>query len=210
MFEHLILFLQTHILPWGPLGVFLASVIEEVVAPIPSALIMTMSGFLFVTGSVSVSSISTLIFKVALPAAFGVTLGSLVIYGIARKWGKVVIDQFGKYIGLYYSDIEKLQSKLTGTKKDEVIIGVARIIPFVPSVAISAFCGLIGMSFYKYLVISFVGTFIRGIILGAVGWQVGAVYIKYAEAISHFESYVLYTIVVAVIVFLVIKWKGES
>jgi membrane protein DedA with SNARE-associated domain len=173
-----------------------------------------MSGFIFVTGPVSFSTILTLIFKVALPAALGVTLGSYMVYFIARYGGKFVIEKWGKYIGLYVSDIEKLEARLSGTRKDEFLIGGARILPIVPSVAISAFCGLIEMNVVKYFVISFIGTFIRGIILGAIGWQVGNVYERYANLIGAVEDKILYLIVALVIGFIVFKYiqkkKGEG
>ena len=111
MIEYLINFLQTSVLPWGAVGVFVASVIEEIIAPIPSALVMTMSGFLLVTGPISVKAVLALIFKVAIPAALGVTLGSYFIYFIARFGGKIVIEKWGKYIGLYWADIEKFQNR---------------------------------------------------------------------------------------------------
>jgi membrane protein DedA with SNARE-associated domain len=207
MIEVLVNFLQTNILPLGAAGVFIASVAEEVIAPIPSAVIMTMSGFLFVTGPVSWHAISALILKVAIPAALGVTLGSYVIFFIAKIGGKFVIDKWGKYIGLRWADIEKLKSRLSGTKKDEIIIGTARIIPFVPSVAISAFCGILEMNVFKYFIISFVGIFLRGMILGTVGWQVGNVYEKYAATISSIENTVLISTIFVVLAFIVLKYK---
>lgn len=209
MIEGLIHFLQTTILPLGVVGVFLASVIEEVVAPIPSALIMTMSGFIFVSGSFSIDTILALLFKVALPAALGVTIGSYFVYFIARYGGKILIERWGKYIGLYWSDIEKLQSYFSGTKKDDLIIGGARVLPFFPSVAISAFCGLIQMHPLKYFAISFIGVFFRGVILGIVGWQVGNVYAQYAVLIGKLENVVLISTVVAILWFFVIKYRSK-
>ena len=209
MIEYLINFLQINILPWGALGVFVASVIEEVIAPIPSPLIITMSGFLFVTGPLSWSTIYALIFKVAIPAALGVTLGSYTIYFIARFGGKFFIEKWGKYIGLYWTDIEKFQNRLSGTRRDEIFIGIARVIPFVPSVAISAFCGILEMNVFKYFIISFVGVFFRGIILGILGWQVGNVYEKYAQTISSIENTVLISTVFVIGVFIVLKYKGR-
>lgn len=209
MIEGLIHFLQVNILPWGALGVFIASVIEEVIAPIPSALVMTMSGFLLVIGPVSVKAILALIFKVAIPAALGVTLGSYFIYYIARFGGRFLIDKWGGYLGLYWGDIEKLQSRLSGTKKDELLIGVARIIPFVPSVAISAFCGILEMNIFRYFIISFVGVFFRGIVLGAIGWQAGNVYERYAEVLSSIENTVLISTIFALGVFIVLKYRSR-
>lgn len=210
MVEALVHFLQTSILPFGAIGVFLASVIEEVIAPIPSALVMTMSGFLFVTGPVSFSSILALIFKVALPAALGVTLGSYVIYFAAKWGGKYIIEKWGKYLGLYWSDVEKLKSKLSGTKRDEWLIGIARIVPFVPSVAISAFCGILEMNIAKYFMITFIGVFLRGLVLGIIGWQAGNVYEKYAEKISSLEDWFLISTILALVIFIVLKYKSRK
>jgi membrane protein DedA with SNARE-associated domain len=209
MVENLVNLLEIYVLPWGAFGVFVASVLEEVVAPIPSALIMTMSGFIFVTGGVSFASISTLIFVVAIPAALGVTVGSYFIYFIARYGGKFTIEKWGKYIGLYSSDIEKLQNKLSGTKKDEILIGSARILPIVPSVAISAFCGIMEMNLVKYFFITLIGTFFRGLILGAIGWQVGNVYEMYADIIGSIEKIVLLSTIFGLAVFVVLKYKGR-
>lgn len=203
MIETLITFLQTHILPWGAVGVFVASVIEEVVAPIPSALVVMMSGFIFAENA------SSLVFKVAIPAAIGTTLGSYAIYFAARYGGKFVIERWGKFLGLYWADIEKLQSKLTGTHKDEIIISIARMTPVIPSVAVSAFCGFSQMKVEKYFVITLAGVFVRSLILGAVGWQTGSFYQKYAEAVSKMENLILLSTFVVLALFFVLKYKGR-
>lgn len=209
MIEALIHFLQIHILPLGALGVFLASVAEEVVAPIPSAVIMTMSGFLLVTGPISAKAIFALVFKVAIPAALGVTIGSYFVYFIARYGGKPIIERWGKYIGLYWSDVEKIQNKMSGSRRDEVYIGIARVLPIFPSVVISAFCGILEMNAVKYFFISFFGIFLRGLILGSIGWQVGNLYEKYAGVISRAENMVLLSTVLIILIFIVVKYKSK-
>jgi membrane protein DedA with SNARE-associated domain len=86
---------------------------------------------------------------------------------------------------------------------------MARVIPVVPSVAISAFCGILEMNVFKYFVISFVGVFFRGIILGAIGWQVGNVYEKYAQTISSIENIVLLSTILVLGIFIVLKYKSR-
>lgn len=205
MIESLLIFLEQTIIPLGAVGVFLASVIEEVIAPIPSALIMTLSGFLFVSGPVDLYNIFRLIFLVAVPAAAGVTLGSLAVYGVAWWGGRAVLERYGKWLGLYWSDVEKFDQKLNESKKDEIAIVSARIIPIIPSVAISAFCGFVRMPFYKYLWITFTGMFVRATILATVGWQIGNVYYRYAELISSIEKYIL--IFVLIVIALFVTWR---
>lgn len=213
MIESLLIFLEKVVIPLGASGVFLASVIEEVIAPIPSALVMTMAGFLFLEGPVNMSNILALIFKVALPGAVGVTLGSLAVYGLAWWGGKQVIERWGKWIGLYWHDIEVIDARLEGSRKDELVVVVARILPIVPSVAISAICGLLRMNLVKYLYLSFIGIFVRALILGTIGWQVGNAYYRYAEIISRYEKIGLALIVVLAIVtvcFLFLRKRKQS
>jgi membrane protein DedA with SNARE-associated domain len=207
MIGNLVLFLETHVLPWGALGVFIASVVEEVIAPIPSALIMTLSGFLFVPDLFSLGSFYDLVLKVALPAAFGVTIGSYVIYLLARFGGRFIVEKWGKYIGLYMKDVDRLADRLSHTRKDEFIIALARVIPIVPSVAISALCGFLEMSYGKYFVVTFVGMFLRALILGYLGSQVGGLYIRYAETINSIEKLILLSTILIVFVFIVLKYS---
>jgi membrane protein DedA with SNARE-associated domain len=210
MFEHLTQFLELHILPWGWWGVFAAAVAEEVVAPIPSALVMMTAGFLFVTGPVGVGSILKLILYVGLPAAVGVTIGSLWIYGVAYWGGRRALDKFGKWIGLSWEDVEKMRIKFEASKGDEFGIIGARVVPFVPSVAISAFCGFIRMKFWKYCTLTFIGMFLRAMLMGAIGWQVGNVYHRYAETIARFEKLGLVLIILAGLLFIgVLFWKRK-
>ena len=99
---------------------------------------------------------------------------------------------------------------MKGTRKDELIIGGARVLPFIPSVAISAFCGILEMNVVKYFFISFIGVFFRGIILGILGWQVGNVYEKYTDTLSSIENIVLISTILAFVIFIVVKYKGRQ
>lgn len=116
-----------------------------------------------------------------------------------------MVEKWGRFLGLYWSDIEKLQIRLSGTKKDETVIMMVRVIPIVPSVAISALCGVLGMPILKYFVITFAGMFVRALLLGAIGWQVGSVYERYAQIIGHLEKYLIIGLVLFVALWLVPK-----
>lgn len=206
----LVNFLKISILPLGVFGVFSASVIEEVFAPIPSALIMTMSGFIFVSGSFGVGTITSLILKVAVPAALGVTFGSFLVYFVSKFGGRLAVEKWGKYLGLYWTDVEKLKNRFLNTKKDELIILIARVVPFVPSVAVSALCGILEMNYRTYFVLTFCGMFVRALILGAIGWQVGNLYEKYAHLVGKIESSVLYIILITLFIFFMVKFVNTN
>lgn len=205
MIESLLNFIQTYLMPLGGLGVFVASVLEEVFAPIPSAVVTFTSGFLLVSGPINLGSLTTLLLKVAVPASLGVTLGSLFVYAIAFFAGKPVLDKWGKWLGLSWNDILNLQQKFSKTSFDELSLFAVRAVPIVPSIVISAFCGLVRFPLRSYILYSIAGLLIRTAILGFVGWQVGKLYYRYAEAVALFENFIFGAIIVFILLF--IFWK---
>ena len=205
MIELAIHFIENVLIPLGGWGVFMASVIEEVVAPIPSAAVITLSGFLFLKGSFSATLLFKLIFIVALPAACGITVGSLFVYGLSFYFGKPLLEKWGKWLGLSWTDIEKIQQKFDAKKVDEIALLFLRTIPIVPSVAISAFYGLVRFNIKKYAIFTLLGTFVRAVILALVGWQVGSLYYTYAQKIASVEKIVL--VFVFVLIFLFIGYR---
>jgi len=205
MIDFFISLIQTHLLPYGGVGVFAASVIEEVIAPIPSAFVGLAAGFLFVSGPLSLNALFQLFLTVVIPIAAGVTLGSLFVYFIAYYAGKPFLLRWGKWLGVNWSDVEKIQQKFSGTKFDEWSLVIVRSIPIVPSVVVSAFCGLIRFPIREYIAYTFLGTLVRATILGFVGWRVGEIYFKYATFIGIFEKIILGLGITAVIAFIV--WR---
>jgi membrane protein DedA with SNARE-associated domain len=197
MIETIVAFIQQTVFPLGALGVFVAEFVEEVIVPIPSAMILLGSGFVFLKGSISLSFLNTLFFTVVIPATAGLTIGSLVIYLLVFKFEKPFIEKFGKYLTIEQKDLDQMNERFNSGKLDEIFIILARIFPIVPSVVIAVFCGLIKMPWKKYLIITIIGAFFRSLILSLVGWQVGELYIKYAGAIGKIENTGLILLVVA-------------
>ncbi len=210
MIETTIQFIQSVILPLGAWGVFLGSLLEEVVAPIPSALVLTFSGFLFLKGSFSIAFLFKLILTVVLPASLGVTIGSFFVYGLAHVFGKPILVKWGKWLGLSWNDIEKLQTKFDSENIDEWALFFLRTIPIIPSVAISAFYGLIRYDMKKYFIYTFLGTCIRATILALVGWQVGALYYRYADLIGKIEDFFLMGIGLVCILFVLYRIRKKK
>lgn len=194
MIEQILTFLQVNIIPLGGFGIFLATLIEEILWPIPAAFVLLASGFLFLTHTSGISALIILIFKIAIPAAFGVTLGSLFIYYLAYVLGRLFIDKYGKWFGLKWADIEKTEKWLERGLRDDVLIFIARATPIIPSVTIGAFAGIFRLPLRTYIISSFLGTFVRAVIVGLIGWQVGNLYWKYAEIIGNFENYILISV----------------
>ena len=208
MFAEVILYLENILMVYGPLGVFLASIVEEVIAPIPSTLVIMGTSFIVLKGAtISPDAFLKLFINIVLPASLGVTIGSLFVYTIAYFAGKPFLERWGKYLGVSWEDLEKAEKKFEKSRSDEIILFLVRAVPVVPSVAISAFCGFIRFDLKKYLIITFLGTLVRAFLLGFIGWQFGSLYQTAADEISYLEEISLAVIIVAIVVYIIYKKK---
>ncbi|MBZ2166763.1 hypothetical protein [Methanobacterium spitsbergense] len=123
MFAEVILYLENILIVYGPLGVFIASIIEEIIAPIPSTLVIMGTSFIVLKGvSISPDAFLKLFINIVLPASLGVTIGSLFIYTIAYFAGKPFLERWGKYLGVSWEDIEKAEKKFENSHSDEIIL----------------------------------------------------------------------------------------
>jgi membrane protein DedA with SNARE-associated domain len=208
MLNEVILYLENILIAYGPLGVFLASIVEEIIAPIPSTLVIMGTSFVVLKGSaISLDTFLKLFMNIVLPASLGVTLGSLLVYGITYFAGKPFLKRWGRYLGVSWEDIEKAQKKFEQGYSDDIMLFTVRAIPVIPSVAISAFCGFIRFDVKKYIIITFLGTLVRAFILGFIGWQFGSLYQSAADEISYLEEISLITIVIIIAAFILYKKK---
>jgi len=202
LFEEIILYLESVLLAYGSLGVFLGSIVEEIIAPIPSTLVIMGTSFIILQGAaISPETIFSLFINVVLPASVGVTIGSLLIYTLAYYLGKELIDRLGKYLGVSWENIDKAQSKFEESRSDEVILFTVRALPVVPSIAINVFCGFVRYDLKKFVVITFLGTLIRAFILGFLGWQFGSLYQTISTEISYLEEISVVVIVIALVIY---------
>lgn len=143
-FEWIITVLHGFLTDYGTVGIFVGSIVEEIIAPIPStAVIFLGSAFILNDKLISIYSFFDLFLYIALPAALGMTIGSLFIYLITYYVGKPFIDKWGKFLGLYWEDINLIKEKYKDKKSDDLVIFILRAIPIVPSIAITSFCGII-------------------------------------------------------------------
>ncbi len=211
MIHTILALLEQYIITLGGFGVFAAEVIEEVIVPIPSAVILLGSGFLFLKGPLTLSLLSTLFFTIVIPASIGLTLGSLVIYGLAYKGGKPFLEKYGHLLGVGWSDVEAINQKFTEGVFDEWSLILARVFPIIPSVLIAVFAGVTRMDIKKYTILTLIGAFFKALLLGIIGWQVGGLYIKYADVIGRVENTVFAITILSILGFIAYrKWTAKK
>ena len=112
---------------------FVGSVIEELVAPIPSPMIMTLAG------SIAKAQNHHFMFLlwIALFASLAKTAMGYLYYILGDKSEDIVLKRYGKYIGVSHKEVESIGRHFNGTLKDDIIIFLLRAIPVLPTSIIS-------------------------------------------------------------------------
>ncbi len=202
MFEQIVFFLETHIVPLGAIGVFLASILEEVIAPIPSTAVIFVSGFLFLKDLSGLLLWKTLLFTILIPAIVGITIGSLFVYALGFYLGKPFFVRWGKYLGVTWEDIEKAKRFFTQGPRDEIVLFSVRAVPVIPSVVISGLSGLLRIPLRSYIFATLLGLIPRILVLSYLGFVAGDAYEAHIEKIGMYEDRILFAIIVAVLLFI--------
>lgn len=140
-----------------PLFAVFASFAEEIIAPIPSGPVM------LVTGSIANIQGYTLplLALLALAAAGGKLLGSLVVYAIADKAEDVITVHATRFLGITHAQIEAFGKKLGKGWKDYAVLTLLRSLPFVPSALVSFGAGALKVSLRPFIFATVVGSIIR-------------------------------------------------
>lgn len=190
---------------YGVLGVFFLSLIEEIVAPVPSALALMAAGFFLIPQGLPFGDIVLpALLQVILPASVGLTLGSLFIYSVAYLGGKPLIIRWGKLFGITWEKLERAEARFTKGGADEAIIFVLRAVPVTPNFLISAVCGLVRYPVKEFIALTFFGGVVRAILMGFLGWSVGAAYIQYATQLSSLANLIAISILFILAVFVLV------
>ena len=202
--------LEGFIVSYGPWAVFGGSILEQVVTPIPSSVVVLGASFFLMKGvALSAGSLQTMFFNISIPAALGVTLGSLLYYGISYKIGIPFVERAGKYLGVSIEDLEGVEKRVKESRYENLFLFTARCVPVIPSIAISLFCGLIRYNPRNYVLITFFGAMVQTSILGIIGWQFGNFYLTISERLSFIDNIILVVLVLVVVIF-VLKKRSEK
>lgn len=193
--------LQIIIQKYGTLGAFLASLSEEIISLIPSALVLFFLGSIyFFQKTISFWLILKLIFFVSLAASIGSTLGAALLYFLSYLLGKPFIERFSKFFALNWRRLQKIEKFLHKKKREAMILLFLRTIPIVPSTAINVFFGLLRFHWLKFFLISFFGNWLRAIMLVFLGWQLSFYFDEAVIFFQKLETFGWLTVVVILIV----------
>ncbi|MFZ2187163.1 MAG: VTT domain-containing protein [Candidatus Moraniibacteriota bacterium] len=163
--EQIVLLYATTVpLPWF---VFVGSFLEEVISPIPSALIMGTAGTLALIDGRTLEYL----FLLALIGNIGKTLGAWLYYFIGDKLENLLVKPVTKYLGIKHEDIENIGKRFTGHHwKDGGALFVLRLLPPFPTTPVSLAAGIIKMDLRVFLLATYAGNFFKDLVYLYVGY----------------------------------------
>ena len=175
---------------YGPWSVFAGVIIESVIVPIPSPLIIMGAGFILISSELSfLEALVPIALQIVLPGAIASTLGAYIGYAIGYYGGKPLVDQWERFLGFSWRDVEALERRFqSGQVKNTIFF--LRALPIFPLSVISAAAGLLRLPLNQFSVWTFYGAIPRCLLLAYLGWGLGETYQGFAKGIDRAEGIV--------------------
>lgn len=192
-------------LPWF---VAVGAFIEEVVAPIPSPLVMTLGGSL----ASSAGESFVFLFWLALVGSVAKTVASYIVYVISDKAEDFVLTKLGKFIGVSHKDVERIGSQLAGGWKDDLVMLLLRAVPIIPTAPVSVVAGLLKINLRTYLTTTLVGYAIRNFFYLYLGYTSLGALEQVNAGLDSFETvgYLIFALLLAVLAYYFYKQRKDE
>ena len=178
---------------FGYFGVFFLILIENVFPPIPSEVILLISGFFS-----TYTNLSVLYMIVA--STLGSFLGAIILYYIGKIFNKerlkkIVNGRLGKILFLKEKDIDKADEWFDNKGNKSVFF--CRFVPIVRSL-ISIPAGMSEMPMGKFIIYTICGSMIWNTVLICLGYRLGS---NWEYVLTILDKYQMLVIVILVIIF---------
>lgn len=173
-------------------GVVILMAIESACIPIPSELIMPLAGWMLIRNA---GLDWTYTFVAAIWGALGNTLGSAIAYAIGMWGGRPLLDRWGKYILITHHDLNLADRWFN--KYGSLSAFFSRLLPVVRTF-ISLPAGIARTNFPKFMIYTFMGSYIWSWALAFVGFKLGENWADIREAIRPFDWVILIAFLVLV------------
>ncbi len=190
-------------LDWGYLGVFLLMVLENVIPPVPSEVIMGVGGIAAAQGKMNFALLVAV-------GTLGCAIGNLFWWEVGRRYGyerlKPMVDRWGRWLTMEWEDVERLRRFFD--RWGGVTVFIFRFMPLGRTV-ISIPAGLLHMPFWRFLAYTTAGSLVWNTILVGVGFWLGTTF----ETIDHWIAPGVTAIVVLALVayvWRVLTWKPRQ
>lgn len=163
--------------------------IESACIPLPSEIIMPLAGWMLILDK-GHGALFTLV--AGFYGALGCVLGSAVAYWVGKWGGRPLIERYGKYVLISHRDLDTADRWFA--RYGQWTVFLSRLLPIVRTF-ISFPAGVARMPFVKFIIYSFVGSFLWCLGLAYGGYLLGDNWGTLRDAIRPFEIPILIAIV---------------
>jgi membrane protein DedA with SNARE-associated domain len=187
----------------GAVGVGLLILLENVIPPIPSEVILPLAGFRARTGALHVVAVW--------PAATaGSLLGALLLYGLGSWLGYERLHRLAAHRWFIFASQQDLE------RGDEVfdrhggkVVLLARCVPFLRSV-VSIPAGISGMPLLRFAVLTTIGSGVWNAAFIALGWVLGENWSRVQGWLGPVSYVVIGLLVIGLVVLVVRRVRARS
>jgi len=194
--EGIVILVQNFISAIGYPGIFALMVLEGLLIPVPSEVVLAFGGYLALTGALPPYIGIPAYILVLIAGSVGNLVGALLAYVIGDKGGIPLILRYGKYFLLDAGSIQRTHGWFR--RYGDISVFFTRLVPVFRSF-ISIPAGIAKMDVKMFSALTFVGSFIWDILLVYLGYTLGP---KWESILTFFDQYTYISIAAFVIVFL--------
>jgi membrane protein DedA with SNARE-associated domain len=183
----------------GLAGLVLAMAIESCCIPLPSEVVIPIAGLLLAKGQL-LPGTNTLegVVLIGLAGSVGCLIGSIAAYGIGYKGGRPLMLKYGRYVLISQHDADLADRFFQ--RWGSVTAFFSRLLPVVRTY-ISLPAGITKMSFVKFCIYSFLGSFPWCILLAYAGVVLGNNMAVIEPYYKGFEYVIVALLVVLVVLY---------
>ena len=179
--EQIVLFLQNLLDAVGWTGVVVAMAVESALIPLPSEVTMPLAGWMLVQAK-GLSMVHVL--TAGFWGAVGNLIGSVVTYWFGALGGRPLLERYGRYLLISSHDIEIADRWFA--RWGEATAFFSRLLPVVRTF-ISLPLGVARVNFWRFSVLTFIGSFIWSTGLALAGYLFGQNWREVREVMRPFD-----------------------
>jgi membrane protein DedA with SNARE-associated domain len=176
-------------------GIIFFMALESACIPIPSEVIMPLSGYLAYKGALDPVG-------AVLAGSLGSMLGSLAAYYAGLKLGRPFIVRYGRYIFMKEEDLERAERWFSRYGGKATLI--SRMVPVLRTF-ISLPAGIGRMEIKRFTVYSFVGSIPWCALLVYLGYVLGDSWRVIFDSYGHYVDYAVIAGILAIVLYLLYK-----
>jgi membrane protein DedA with SNARE-associated domain len=142
----------------------------------------------------------------ALAGTLGYLVGSIVGWAIGLYGGRPLLEQRGRWVHLSPQKLDRAERWFD--RWDDLAVLIGRVTPVIRSF-ISIPAGIFRMPFWRYTVLTLIGSAIWAFALAGVGYGLGSSYERFHRDFR-FVDYAILAAVIALAAYLIVRWRRSS